>query len=263
MKYDTQEGIKEYLTNGIQGFNLLLSDRHNQAHKRPWPDLERLNEWFVLSRYRLDCFGQLWVITEIQDKTTHKYLDINEFFNNFSSVIPIDSFNECISDNFWITTSMTRVPGDLDECNICGEHWTLEDMHTAEWDSYNEEWNHKRCSYLKTRKSHLDHFKMAFDHAGYRCCDFTPTKNEYHNKDGLNEDDGCEPWYLVDIPGVLNFIKIGWRKNVINIDWSWNGAVINFPEENVTQNDHLIHAYGYDKMGEYLKKIIPNLIKDK
>jgi hypothetical protein len=58
-------------------------------------------------------------------------------------------------------------------------------------------------------------------------------------------------------------VKIGWRKRVINIDWS--DTVVKkkaeelFPEENVTKggydNHFYIHAWSYEDAKKYLDRI--------
>lgn len=63
------------------------------------------------------------------------------------------------------------------------------------------------------------------------------------------------PWFLVTTN--IGHIKIGWRKRVINIDWS-NTLLKDetadklFPNENVTKGDNYIHAWGYEKAKEYI-----------
>ncbi len=70
------------------------------------------------------------------------------------------------------------------------------------------------------------------------------------------------PWWLVKTK--YGMIKIGWRKRVINIDWSdteyrdgeskfWDGRDIDvITTDNVTTDPTYIHAYGYAKAVEYL-----------
>lgn len=79
--------------------------------------------------------------------------------------------------------------------------------------------------------------------------------NEYCN-------DYCcvnRPWLKVTThKGV---IKIGWRKRVIVIDWSESDIVhisgtSLFKDENVTSWDKGIHAWGYEKAKEYLKRLL-------
>lgn len=62
------------------------------------------------------------------------------------------------------------------------------------------------------------------------------------------------PWFIVTTK--IGHIKIGWRKRVINIDWSKTivkaTAENLFPNEEVTMEGHSIHAWGYEKAKEYL-----------
>jgi hypothetical protein len=73
-----------------------------------------------------------------------------------------------------------------------------------------------------------------------------------------------QPWFKVTTP--FGHIKIGWRKSVINLDWSESdikksGADL-FPNEDVTKggqysddNTQFIHCWGPEKAIEYLKKL--------
>lgn len=76
--------------------------------------------------------------------------------------------------------------------------------------------------------------------------------NEYWAGDVHN------PWLIVTTP--VGHIKLGWRKRVINIDWS--STIIEakaedlFPDEDVTKYDKSIHAWGYEKAQEYINKLL-------
>lgn len=65
------------------------------------------------------------------------------------------------------------------------------------------------------------------------------------------------PWFLVTTE--IGHILIGWRKRVINIDWSETvikkSANDIFPDETVIKGDNYIHAWGYDKAQEYINKL--------
>jgi len=58
------------------------------------------------------------------------------------------------------------------------------------------------------------------------------------------------PWWLVVTE--FGIIKIGWRKRVINIDWSSTELRKIITEDNVTKWEEGIHAYGYSKAIDYL-----------
>lgn len=59
-----------------------------------------------------------------------------------------------------------------------------------------------------------------------------------------------EPWWLVRTSAGL--LKIGWRKRVINIDWSDTPLREILTQDDVTKEDTLVHAWGYAKAVEYL-----------
>jgi len=64
-------------------------------------------------------------------------------------------------------------------------------------------------------------------------------------------------WHIVTTE--IGHIKTGWRKRVIVIDWSQTivdkKADTLFPEEDVTKDGQMIHAWGYDKAKEYIDKL--------
>jgi hypothetical protein len=63
-----------------------------------------------------------------------------------------------------------------------------------------------------------------------------------------------KPWFIITTP--IGHIQIGWRKRVINIDWTRTLqkkiGIDLFPKEDVTKGEHYIHAWGYEKAKEYL-----------
>lgn len=66
------------------------------------------------------------------------------------------------------------------------------------------------------------------------------------------------PWFLVTThKGV---IKIGWRKRVIQIDWTDSDIEEEtkdlLPDEDVTKFEKTIHAWGYEKAQEYISKLL-------
>ncbi len=72
---------------------------------------------------------------------------------------------------------------------------------------------------------------------------------------------GCckhRPWFRVTTS--VGHFTIGWRKRVINIDWSdtvgtGNGEDL-FKGEDTTVGTKYVHAWGYEKAKEYVEKII-------
>jgi len=77
---------------------------------------------------------------------------------------------------------------------------------------------------------------------------------------GYCNDTCCShlPWFVVTT--VVGRFKIGWRKSVMNLDWSETlctktGEEL-FPGENVTKGDCYIHAYSYQLATQYILAII-------
>jgi hypothetical protein len=66
------------------------------------------------------------------------------------------------------------------------------------------------------------------------------------------------PWFIVTTP--VGRIKLGWRKRVIEMSWEETSIQVTarelFPEEDVTREGKLIHAWGYFKAKEYIQKLM-------
>ncbi len=66
------------------------------------------------------------------------------------------------------------------------------------------------------------------------------------------------PWFRVTT--IIGHFIIGWRRRVINLDWSGttNFFVADelFPAEDVTKDGRLIHAWSLDKAREYINTIM-------
>lgn len=98
-------------------------------------------------------------------------------------------------------------------------------------------------------------FHEAFEVAGLGPIFMEEAPNEYwlpESPEALRN-----PWYIVTTR--LGHFKVGWRKRVIVLDWS--RTIIQkiarevFLHEDVTKEGHMIHAWGYEKLAEYLKKL--------
>lgn len=66
------------------------------------------------------------------------------------------------------------------------------------------------------------------------------------------------PWLLVTTPSGI--FKVGWRKRVIVLDWSKTDifctAAEAFENEKVTMEDQMIHCWSYEKLTEYLHRLV-------
>ena len=76
-------------------------------------------------------------------------------------------------------------------------------------------------------------------------------KNEYGEQPHF-------PWFKVTTQ--RGVIKIGWRRRVINIDWSESDIKGQsrdlFPNEDVTREDRYIHAWNYEKAKSYIDTLM-------
>lgn len=103
-------------------------------------------------------------------------------------------------------------------------------------------------------QGHLSHqlrseFQDICERAGLELLSVEAVSNEYGSVSYRG------PWFRLRTK-VGHFV-IGWRKRVIQIDWSETGfdGTELFTGEGVTRGAHMIHALGTDKAVEYLGKI--------
>jgi hypothetical protein len=102
---------------------------------------------------------------------------------------------------------------------------------------------------------HTDYSKWAFfenifNLAGIKVLNHWELANEYWPK-GYLETVASNPWWLVQTE--LGLVKIGWRKRVINIDWSATPLRTTITEDDVTKSATMVHAWNEEKAVEYLK----------
>ena len=111
---------------------------------------------------------------------------------------------------------------------------------------------HKDCNKKNLKETETEKFKECFENAGFKKIKLLPIPNEYC------QCDICTDWF--NVVTKFGVIKIGWRKHVINIDWSdcysdeADGTKI-FQEEDVTKDKNYIHAWSWEKCTEYLIKL--------
>lgn len=103
------------------------------------------------------------------------------------------------------------------------------------------------------RKDHVAELTEIFKVAGFDTIHVETIDSQYCS-------DACcykYPWIIVTTK--KGRIKLGWRKRVINLDWSESDITsmgeILFKGENTTVGEKYIHCRGKDKAVEYLKKL--------
>jgi hypothetical protein len=70
----------------------------------------------------------------------------------------------------------------------------------------------------------------------------------------------CYPYPWLNVTTSIGPFIVGWRKRVIHLEWP---STLNpktsddlFPKEDVTKDRYMIHCWSYEKLGDYLKKIL-------
>lgn len=226
-KFDTVEGIKEYLTD-LDGLHRLVQDRWKYYDAG-----EKLTPFVLFQKLSLDNCGQIGSA----DVTVH-----------CNDIITVEDIHE--SDNIWISSRpCIFVPSSTDKCKLCGTGWTLRNCYDCT-KTYKGGLFHNKCLELFTIQNTQKYFRKIFDDIGQQRAELVLIPNQYW--------DDPEPWILATIDGVV--IRIGWRKRVISISWDkpLEGLFLN---EDVTKGSTYIHAWGEEKCKEYLAVILERLTK--
>ena len=93
-----------------------------------------------------------------------------------------------------------------------------------------------------------------FSLAGYTATELQRIENGYWpDHPNYNDMRAKYPWYLVST--AEGQIRIGWRKRVIEIDWSKTSRRGEVTAEDVTKSDRMVHAWNLSKALEYLTAI--------
>jgi len=261
--YDSVDGIGAYLVD-LAGLRRLDADRHQAGYDRH----ERLNEFMVLGRFYLDTCGNFSLSTFRYDYKDH----LDWLPDSLPKVIRLSELRSTLS-KLIISSVGHMLPGPEDWCIECGDGWDLSNCHDAigkqapAGSSRKFDFEHDFCNRLAAERQQMQEYRQCVDEAGLGRVLLTPIPNEYEGDEGA-------PWCLMRTP--KGAIKFGWRKRVINVDWSdvverrtkgLHGydardaiqkafdANTLFPGDDVTKGLTHIHAYGPKKLVEYLRKL--------
>ena len=123
-----------------------------------------------------------------------------------------------------------------------------------------EDWkkeSERQAALIAQAKEDLEKFQASLLLAGFKTKRYHELINGYYS--WYRNDAAC-PWYLFETD--VGLIKIGWRKRVINVDWSSTEVKWNRPiDQDISYGETYFHAWGYDKLLEYLKLLYPVLKK--
>ena len=239
--YDTLEGIRAAVDKGLPGLRELARERHEAGYDRN----ERMDQWCVLGLYVLDTCGNFSKMIEgaPYDRRREKeipkvmtYKQINEYTDRWSAAM-----ERCL-------------PPIVEKCDRCLHGWDMNNIS----DYYpprreKESHRHYTCQCIAVIQDSMEYFQEVFKASEIPHTSIRAIPNEYYSTDPA----WFGPWFIVETE--WGPLRIGWRKSVINIDWSGteirhDGDVL-FKDENVTCGRQMIHAWGKDKAIEYLKKL--------
>jgi hypothetical protein len=280
--YDTAEGIANYLTD-LDGLHRLLADRNRATYGQGKNPCD-LHGFLVLGRFHLDRCGNCMPSTfEAYDFDEKKSYDVAWLPRALAPVVSMEDFWRLLPGNAtkvedercFRGSKLTmrsfgggHIPTSQHRCAECDEGWTLENCHDAvlyDQGAANT-YRHTRCDKFARERDTADWHRAAATEAGLGAMVFSTTPNEY-------EGDHGEPWCLLRTP--KGDLKFGWRKRVVHLDWSdpfqrfherdenYSGprdgqfmptAKNLFSEDckNVTHGEATIHAWGREKLVEYL-----------
>jgi len=140
-----------------------------------------------------------------------------------------------------------------------GRHYKIDDNYICQESDEINFWVikcfHKDCNRKFLNEHELEKFEECFSKAGYTDIEITPIPNEYCHD--IYNCTMCADW--LNVKTKWGVIKIGWRKRVINIDWSGCKIIpdvnVIFKNEDVTKGEDFIHAWGWEKCTDYLTSL--------
>jgi hypothetical protein len=264
MDYDSEEGIRGYLTD-LAGLHRLIRARADAGYQRK----ERMQEWFVLGRFRLDTCGNTMQSTLRGDAS----IDMAWLADGLPTVLPFDTLRAVLG-KVRVESSCAPLPEPDSVCAECGLGWDLLDCHDSSGrraaNGTVEAFMHRYCERLAAERAALRSYQDIANMVGIGNPVVTPTPNEYCKDDA--------PWALMRT--AHGTIKMGWRKRVLQIEWSDMiervvkrccrsdnayedyerkktirkalSAETLFPAEDVTKGADHIHAWSEVKAFEYL-----------
>lgn len=126
--YDTINGIKKYLADGLKGLNDLVSDRHEASYKRG----QKLHDFCILGRWFTDAYGNFTKIISID--SSHEEKSIADVAPDIPDVIESDKARvylaRHISQQVQITSEyVAGIPKDGLICPLCTKPWDIASAH--------------------------------------------------------------------------------------------------------------------------------------
>jgi len=242
---NTINGISNYL-NSIESFKELVKARKLHA------TTNELQEFIVLGCLFLAASGGAMTII---DRDRYKPI-----FDNLGKVVPLVYF-KTVHPEVYISYSLsgTALPGSDARCSVCRIPVTLEGLGQSLIENKSTV-SHIECIVRSNAIHYRNKFTTAVLEAGI-VPDLIETKNEYWNQ----ESPPTGPWFIQHF-GFVGQVRMGWRKNVIELNWGMMGQHMGkihsnidlFRQEkkyNSTFANNYVHCGDYSNLTEYLNLI--------
>ncbi|NUP08382.1 MAG: hypothetical protein HOW73_20220 [Polyangiaceae bacterium] len=259
--YNTADGIETYLTD-LDGLHRLIRERQAAYYDRK----EALGNFIVQGRAYFDSCGNFGRCT-----FEHDYRTLLDWMpETLPRVVRPEVLNESLTKLVISYGISYAIPTVDHVCAECGRVWTIADWHDSVavrgQDHELASFRHVRCDLLRDERESLREIQQIANDAGLEGAFVVPIPTEYDRS-------GRRTWALLCTP--WGDIKVGWRKRVINIDWSdvveracaghryearerlrsvFDGTEL-FKNQETTKEQALVHAWSAAKAAEYLREI--------
>ncbi len=237
---DTVDGIELHLQTGISGLRHLVAARKRYKGAN-------LRQWVILGHWWLDSTGNMLFVDSLAlHNGSAEPIDMRP---RLARVVDWSHLKAIAGLGALLRWTNVILPEADQTCPVCGRGWTLENAHDNYYDPMPEaELRHKKCAAISQRVVMIEKYEGLLRRAGFPMVVLHEVPNRYSG-------DPMTPWFSVSNPYGAD-LTIGWRKNVINIEWPASVTVDWGDEAKATTNGPgMIHAWGWQKAERYLTSI--------
>ena len=269
LRCDTEEGIRSYLADGLEGLHDLIRDR--ALAYRNGGEKTNLRRFIILGRYATDGCGNFGPCSFEMKPDMEESGDVDAVLRNVLPPVMSDAdFSDCFA-GVWYRASYGGapfLPPHDAVCDECQEGWTLDNCQDATLEV--DRFYHRRCYLLRQERQDMTYYAELLKGMGMDKAVVEPVANGYNN------GPLARPWCKAKT--TAGDITFGLRKRVYEICWDdiaerrdeklkklpreeRERAKMNltadfiFPGEDVTKDRFMIHAWSEKKLIEYLTKI--------
>lgn len=184
------------------------------------------------------CCGVAWGVDNFLDTYCTRELDYVKDVLECAGMTMGEFEEKLSSPEQAVTTQLRRGSKDLFDNDVVIV--ADDQVSISRWSFY-----HPECLRLKVTCEERDKFDECLEKAGFKLRLFTPVKNEYWSYPDQSM------WFQVRTE--VGEFKAGWRKRVISVEFDEKLGVLT--DDDVTKNNGLVHAWGYDKFTEYMGEL--------